>query len=146
MEAQVTAHSQPFRLRQEAQQANIRHGEEIRADIPNVRVSVTAERAPAHAGRFAWFGRHAAEEPAPAGAESKGDVYFCNIGPIRVRERITGAGDDAPLPSSVIVDGLVVPSPGYYDLVNVLVRTNGDLRVTVDAQSRLEPVGTASHA
>ncbi len=142
MEAQVTAQSQPYRLRQEAQQANVRHGQEVRADIPNVRVSVTADRTPAHAGRFGWFGRGAADREATSSSvahvESPGEIYFCNIGRLRVRELLTDAGDDAPLPSTVVVDGLRVSSPGHYDLVNVVVRANGDLRVILDADSRVE--------
>ena len=150
MEAQVTAQSQPYRLRQEAQQANVRHGQEIRADIPNVRVSVTADRTPVRAGRFDWFGRgmpgREESSSSTTHAASPAEVFFCNIGRLRVRELLAGAGDDAPLPSTVVVDGLEVPAPGYYDLVNVVVRTNGDLRVIVDADSRLEPVGATRPA
>ena len=37
------------------------------------------------------------------------------------------------------------PAPGRYDLVNVLVRTNGDLRLIVDAETRLEPAAGAKY-
>jgi hypothetical protein len=126
MEAHVTDRSQGYRLEQRAREAKVRHGEEVRADIPNVRV------APAHAfsGRFGW----------PRRAETGGEIFFCEIGPLHIRE-IVVEGDDAPLPSTVVVEGLGVPAPGRYDLVNVLVRTNGDLRLIIDAKTRLEPAG-----
>jgi hypothetical protein len=126
MEAHVTDRSQGYRLEQRAREAKVRHGEEVRADIPNVRV------APAHAfsGRFGW----------PRRADSGGEIFFCEIGPLHIRE-IVVEGDDAPLPSTVVVEGLGVPAPGRYDLVTVLVRTNGDLRLIIDAKTRLEPAG-----
>jgi hypothetical protein len=88
---------------------------------------------PAFSGRLQWLRR---EDPTPAAVP--GAVFFCEIGQLRIREVVV-EGDDAPLPSSVIVEGLTVPTPGRYDLVNVLVRTNGDLRLIVDEQTRLEP-------
>jgi hypothetical protein len=63
------------------------------------------------------------------------------MGPIRVREILT-SGDEAALPESAVVDGVNVPTPGYYDLVNVLVRTNGDIRLVVDRETTIVPVGT----
>jgi len=38
MEAHVTSQSQSFRLVEKMEQASIHHGQEIRADLPNVRV------------------------------------------------------------------------------------------------------------
>ncbi len=38
MEARVTAQSQSYRLRERMQEAKVSHGQEIRADLPNVRV------------------------------------------------------------------------------------------------------------
>jgi hypothetical protein len=124
MEARVTDRSQSYRLEQRAREAQVRHGEEVRADIPNIRVAT----AQAFSGRFGW----------PRRAEASGEIFFCEIGRLRVRE-IVVEGDDAPLPSTVVVEGLGVPMPGHYDLVNVLIRTNGDLRLIIDAETRLEP-------
>ena len=95
MEAHVTDRSQGYRLEQRAREAKVRHGEEVRADIPNVRV------APAHAfsGRFGW----------PRRADSGGEIFFCEIGPLHIRE-IVVEGDDAPLPSTVVVEGLGGPA------------------------------------
>src|SRR5690606_6719351 len=73
MEAHVTTQSQSFRLRQRAEEAHIRHGQEVRADVPNVRVTASATT------QFAWPRRGAAT------GGRHGDVYFCNIGQIRIR-------------------------------------------------------------
>lgn len=155
MEAHVTAQSQTFRLRQRAHEARIRHGQEVRADVPNIRVGApvgsgtfdgsTAEPAPAHSGPFRWLRRDssAAGRTSRGPGEARGDVFFCNIGPIRIREVVEDADDDAPLPETVIVEGLAVPTPGTYDLMNVVVRANGDLRLIVDAATRLEPATPA---
>jgi hypothetical protein len=113
MEARVTTDSQAFRLRERMQQAEVRHGQEIRADLPGIRVS---------AGAGAWLG---------ARRGGKGEVFFCNMGAIRVR-RVTIAGDGRPLPEEAIVQGLTVAGDGTYDLLNALVRSNGNLQVIVD--------------
>jgi hypothetical protein len=133
MEAHVTAQSQTYRFEQRAREAHLRHGQEVRADVPNVRVAPAHDPAPAFSGRLQWLRR---EDPAPAAPP--GAIFFCETGPLRIREVLV-QGDDAPLPSSVVVEGLTVPAPGRYDLVNVVVRTNGDLRLIVDSETRLEP-------
>jgi hypothetical protein len=121
MEARVTAHSQADRLRERMAQAEVRHGQEIRADVPGIRVMAMARE---------WFSaRH----------RGKGEVFFCTMGPIRVRE-VTVPGDGGPLPSDVVVDGLEVASGGSYDLLNVLVQSNGNLRLIVDDATRVVPV------
>jgi hypothetical protein len=118
MEAHVTAYSQAYRLRERMAQAEVRHGQEIRADLPGIRVNATSRH---------WFtGR-------PTG---KAEVFFCTMGPIQVRET-TIPGDGAPLPNNVIVQGLEIPADGTYDLINALVQSNGDLRVIVDGASQV---------
>jgi hypothetical protein len=99
-------------------EASIRHGQEVRADLPGIRV--TADRA----------GWRTAPEP------SLGTVYFCTMGSIRVHQ-VLAAGDGQPLPSEVVLEGLVMPEPGTYDIVNALVRSNGALRITADADTRI---------
>jgi hypothetical protein len=102
-------------------QAEVRHGQEIRADLPGIRVTAMSRN---------WFtGR-------PNGDS---EVFFCTMGPIKVRE-VKTAGDGAPLPSTVIVQGLEVPGEGTYDLIDALVQSNGDLRVIVDGATRVVPV------
>ncbi|HEV8177937.1 MAG TPA: hypothetical protein VGP44_09645 [Gemmatimonadales bacterium] len=51
-------------------------------------------------------------------------------------------GDGRPLPANAIVEGLVVPRTGTYDLLNALVQSNGDLRLIVDEGTRVVPVVT----
>jgi len=122
MEAHVTAHSQAYRLREEMAQARVQHGQEIRADLPDIRVTALDR---------CWFtGRHGAG----------GEVFFSSMGPIRLR-RVAISGDGGPLPTEVVVDGLEVAGGGTYDLFNVLVRSNGDLRLIVDEATEVVPVG-----
>jgi len=113
MEARITAQSQPLRLIERMEEAKVYHGQEIRADLPNVRVTALA------GGR-------------------EGQVFFCTMGPIRVRE-ILNRGDDRPLPSNVAVEGLAVPASGSYDILNALVCSNGDLRLVVDEKACVVP-------
>lgn len=119
MEARVTAYSQSHRLRERMAEAKLRHGEEVRADVRGVRVQLAAP---------VWIGRRDIV---------KGDVFFCTMGPVEVR-RVSIEGDGAPLPENAILDGLQVPIEGTYDLINVLIRSNGDLRLIMDEASRVE--------
>jgi hypothetical protein len=120
MEARVTAGSQAYRLKERMEQAEVRHGQEIRADLPGIRVGASLRP---------WLGTRDYE---------KGEVFFCSMGPIRLR-RVTMAGDGKALPNAAVVQGLDVPAPGTYDLVNALVRSNGDLRVIVDEVTEVVP-------
>src|SRR6266496_1194745 len=121
MEARVTAHSQAYRLRERMAQAEVQHGQEIRADLPGIGVLAIVRD---------WFtARH----------QGKGEVFFCTMGPIRVRE-VTVPGDGGTLPSNVVVEGLEIAGGGSYDLLNVLVQSNGDLRVIVDDATRVVPL------
>ena len=121
MEARVTAYSQAHRLRERMAQAEVQHGQEIRADLPGIGVLAMARD---------WFtARH----------KGKGEIFFCTMGPIRVRE-VTVPGDGGPLPTDVVVEGMEVAFDGSYDLLNVLVQSNGDLRLIVDDATRVVPV------
>jgi hypothetical protein len=120
MEARVTAYSQAERLRERMTQAEVRHGQEIRADLPGIRVTAMSRN---------WFtGR----------PNRNAEVFFCTMGPIRLRET-TSPGDGGPLPSNVVVQGLEVPGEGTYDLIDVLVQSNGDLRLIVDSATQVVP-------
>jgi hypothetical protein len=99
--------------------AEVRHGQEVRADVRGVRVQLAAP---------AWIGRRDIV---------KGDVFFCTMGPVEVR-RVSIEGDGGPLSEDTILEGLQVPIEGTYDLINVLVRSNGDLRLIMDEASRAE--------
>jgi hypothetical protein len=118
MQPRVIAHSQTYRLRERMAEAAIGHGQEVRADLPGIRV--TAE--------IADFRR--APDP------GVGAIFFCTMGSIRVRE-VLATGDGRPLPSEVVLEGLVVPGPGTYDILNALVHSNGALQVRVDATTQV---------
>src|SRR5512133_1206152 len=120
MEARVTAGSQAYRLKERMEQAEVRHGQEIRADLPGIRVGA--------AGRT-WLGTREGD---------KGEVFFCNMEPLRLRRTVI-AGDGKPLPNEAVVQGLNVPAQGTYDLINALIRSNGDLRVIVDQVTQVVP-------
>ncbi len=113
MEARVTAQSQGFKLRERMQEARIQHGQEVRADLPGIAVTAMA-------------------------GGTAGEVFFCKLGAIRVRE-VLRPGDDRPLPSTVSLEGLTVPRSGRYDVLNAVVCSNGDLRLVVDAQTQVVP-------
>ena len=118
MEPRVMAHSQTHRLRERMAEAAIVHGQEVRADLPGIRV--TAEIAD-------W---RSAPDP------KVGAIFFCTMGSIRVRE-VLASGDGSPLPSEVVLEGLVVPEPGTYDILNALVHSNGALQVRVDSATQV---------
>jgi hypothetical protein len=120
MEPRVFAHSQTYRLRERMSEADIRHGQEVRADLPGIRVSAAAE---------GW--RISSDS-------NIGAIFFCTMGPIRIREVMT-QGDGDPLPTEVVLDGLAVPGPGTYDILNAIVHSNGRLLVRVDAQTEVVP-------
>jgi hypothetical protein len=118
MEPRIMAHSQTYRLRERMAEAAIGHGQEVRADLPGIRV--TAHMAD-------W---RSAPDP------SVGVIFFCTMGSIRVRE-VLAPGDERPLPREVVLEGLVVPEPGTYDVLNALVHSNGTLRVRVDSATEV---------
>src|SRR5213083_261126 len=115
MEARITAQSQSFKLRERLHEAQVSHGQEVRADLPNVRVAVLA-------------------------ATGEAQLMFCNMGSIRVRELVQ-SGDQGPLASEVTLQGLAVPFPGSYDLVNARVSVNGSIHVAVDQATEVVPNG-----
>jgi hypothetical protein len=120
MEARVTSYSQGFRLRERMEEAEVRHGQEIRADLPGIRVIAMARH---------WFTGKPGD---------KAEVFFCNMGPITVKDT-TAQGDGGALPRNVVLEGLRVPFEGTYDLIDVLVQSNGDLRVVLDEASQVVP-------
>ena len=120
MEPRVFAHSQTYRLRERMNEAEIRHGQEVRADLPGIRVTAGME------------GFRAAPD------SNIGAIFFCTMGPIRIRE-VLNQGDGEPLPKEVILDGLAVPGPGTYDILNALVHSNGSLQVRIDSETRVVP-------
>ena len=118
MEPRVFAHSQTYRLRERMSEADIRHGQEVRADLTGIRVGAAAG---------SW-----GTDP----SSNIGAIFFCAMGEIRIRE-VLNEGDGDALPSQVVLDGLTVPKPGTYDILNALVHSNGSLLVRVDAETQI---------
>jgi hypothetical protein len=119
MEPRVFAHSQTYRLRERMNEAEIHHGDEVRADLSGIRVT-------------AAFGGWQSSDP------TTGVIFFCNMGPIHIRE-VLNPGDGQALPSEVVLEGIAVPGPGTYDIVNALIHSNGALRVMADSATRVVP-------
>jgi hypothetical protein len=120
MEPRVFAYSQTYRLRERMGEAQIRHGQEVRADLTGIRVTAAVE------------GFRISPD------SDVGSIFFCTMGPIRIRQ-VLSQGDGNPLPTEVVLDGLAVPGPGTYDILNALVHSNGSLLVRVDAQTEIIP-------
>ncbi len=120
MEPRVMSHSQSHRLRERMVEAAIRHGQEVRADLPGIRITADAD---------GW--RTSAEQ-------QRGIVFFCTMGAIKVRAVIS-SGDGEPLPTEAVVEGLVVPHPGTYDILNALIHSNGKLQLRADSETRIVP-------
>ena len=118
MEPRVMAHSQTYRLRERMAEAAIGHGQEVRADLPGIRVSAQIAD---------W---RSAPDP------KVGVIFFCTMGSIKVRD-VLAQSDGRTLPTEVILEGLEVPGPGTYDIVNALVHSNGALRVKVDSSTQV---------
>jgi hypothetical protein len=115
MQVNITAQSQPHRLRERMEEAAVSHGQTVRADLRSVRVSALA-------------------------GSPNGQIFFCNMAPLRIRELVQG-GDGGPLPQEVTLGGLMVPSPGSYDILNAQLTSNGQLQVEVDEQSQVVAIG-----
>jgi hypothetical protein len=118
MEPRVMAHSQSHRLRERMTEAAIGHGQEVRADLPGIRVGAQVAD---------W---RSAPDP------NAGAIFFCTMGSIRVRE-VLAPGDGSPLPTEVILEGLVVPEAGTYDILNAVIHSNGALRVRIDSATQV---------
>jgi hypothetical protein len=112
MVARVTPWSQQYRLRQQFERSHVRHNETVRVDIRGVRVMSRAGHGPM--------------------------VSFSDVEPLHIRRRLT-SGDDGPMPESVEMQGFDFPGDGLFDLEDVVVHCNGDLRISADARTHVEP-------
>ena len=96
------------------EEAEIHHAQEIRADLAGLRVIAVA-------------------------GEGEAQLRFCDLGPIQVRAILTH-GDGRPLPTEVVLEGLTVPAPGTYDVLNARLSSNGNIRLVVDDQTSIQAV------
>jgi len=106
-------------------EAAMRHGQEVRADLPGIRITADAD---------GW-------RTPPA--QQRGIVFFCTMGAIRIHE-VIAPGDEAPLPTEAVVEGLVVPYSGTYDIFNALIHSNGKLQLKIDSATRIVPRARAA--
>lgn len=113
LEAQVSKQSQSHKLKERLQGAGFTHGESARVHLPGVALQKNQE--------------------GPR-------VYFCRMGPVQVVEQME-KGDGKDLPEEAELDGLVFPDEGLHRLENVIVRTNGRMRVEADEMTRIKKEG-----
>lgn len=107
----LSQYSQPGVLKDRMAKAGFTHGREARVNLRGLNV------------------RRA--------AEGKTVVYFCNIDAIDVLE-VTEEGDGLPLPEEVEVEGLYFTGYGSYDLQEVILSSNGVVKVKADEKTHAE--------
>lgn len=113
----LTQYSQPHVLQQRMKEANLTHGQTVRADIDNVRIEQNWEKAV---------------------------LYFCPVEKIKVNECIS-EGDGGSIPADATLVGFekILPKdikPGLYDLKNAKLFSNGTMQVIADADTKFELV------
>lgn len=118
MKVGLAMYHQPEKLKTAMVLEGMRHGDEARATIPNVRV-----------------------EAAEGVFGARGQMYFCNIGGLRVHGPAERTGDGNPLPDEVeLVGKFHAPRPGFYNLENVRLFSNGSIQVIATEETRFVPV------
>ena len=106
----ISKYSQSDVLRDRMQKAGFTHGQEARVNLRDVQI-----------------------EPTDA---SEGKIYFCKVRAIEVTE-ILAEGDGGPLPRETKVENLVFPERGMHDLSNVILSSNGSVRVMADPETEV---------
>ena len=111
----TTSSAQPHVLREKMKERELTHGETVKANLSPVRLEAAA-------GKMA--------------------LYFCPMQTLDIAETIT-PGDGGDIPSSVVVEGLMLP-PGYksglYTIKNVKLSSNGTIQVIATAETTWESV------
>lgn len=100
----ITSYSQPHVLQQRMQEEELTHGETVTANLSPVRVEHQM---------------------------GKMVLYFCPMKNIEVLQTITD-GDGGSIPPEAIVQELTIPAnckPGFYNLNNVQLTSNGTMQV-----------------
>lgn len=113
MEAHVGKKSQSHMLRRRLQEAGFTHGESARVTLSGVALEDHKE------------------DP---------QVYFCEVGPVKVVEQLE-EGDGKPLPDEAVLSDLSFSSNGLHQLENVIIRTNGRMMVEADAKTKIRQEG-----
>ena len=111
----TTSSAQPHVLREKMKERELTHGETVKANLSPVRLEAAA-------GKMA--------------------LYFCPMQTIDIAETIS-PGDGGDIPSSVTVEGLMLP-PGYksglYTIKNVKLSSNGTIQVMATAETTWEAI------
>ncbi len=100
----ITAYSQPHVLQQRMREEKLTHGQTVTANLSPVRLEMN------HGHMI---------------------MYFCPMKAIQILETVT-KGDGGYIPDEAKVEGLTVPDnykPGFYNLKNVTVTSNGTMQV-----------------
>jgi hypothetical protein len=111
----TTSSAQPHVLREKMKEKELTHGETVKASISPVRLESAS-------GRMA--------------------LYFCPMQTLDIVETIS-PGDGGEIPSSVVVEGLVLPpeyKSGLYTIKNVKLSSNGTIQVIATAETTWESV------
>lgn len=113
IEAQTSKQSQSHKLKERLQEAGFTHGESARVNLSGVAL------------------RQSQDGP---------KVYFCDVGPVQVVERIE-TGDGNALPEEAELSDVVFPRRGLHRLENAIIRTNGRMRVEADEKTEVKQEG-----
>lgn len=112
-EAQASKQSQSHKLRRRLEEAGFTHGDGARVHLSGVEL-----------------------EESKKGPK----VYFCRVGPVHIVEPLE-EGDGKALPDEAELSGLVFPDEGLHRLENVIIRTNGRMRVEADEKTEIRKEG-----
>lgn len=113
--AVLTSYSQPHVLQQRMKEANLTHGDRVKADISPVRLESN-------------FGKMV--------------MYFCPAQTISVHKKLE-AGDGGSIPCEAIIEGFQLPAnikSGLYDLKNVELFSNGTMQVIAGPNTVFEAI------
>lgn len=127
--AVVTPTSQVEKLKLRMSEKGVTHAEELRADIPGVRI-----------GEGVYAENVAAFQQLHAKAPEVAPIFFCNIAELNIR-KILKKGDGGAVPDQAVVRGLNVETSGRFDLINAKIYSNGAINVVVDEETTVVPVG-----
>lgn len=119
-EVVLTHYSQPHVLQHRMNEANLKHGDTVIANISPVRIE-------------SCFG--------------KAVMYFCPIQNIEVVNKIE-EGDGLPLPDQATLKNIEIPSslkPGLYNIRNATLFSNGTLQIIANENTEFEEYNTSGY-
>ncbi|MDE3059186.1 MAG: hypothetical protein KGJ59_14660 [Bacteroidota bacterium] len=126
--AVVTPTSQVEKLKLHMSEKGVTHAEEIRADIPGVRI-----------GEGVYAEGVTALQKIAGKAPESAPIFFCNIAELNIR-KILKKGDGGAIPDQAVIRGLNVETAGRFDLINARIFSNGSINVIVDEETAVVPM------